>query len=88
MSAKNAVILGVSFDTVDENKHFAEKFSFPYPLLSDTSREMGVKYGAAENTSVGNAKRVAYIIGPDGKVRNVFPKADTKTFAQDCLALL
>ena len=74
MNAKNAAILGVSFDTVEENKHFAEKFKFPYPLLSDTSREMGVKYGAAESTAGGNAKRVAYVIGPDGKVRNVFPK--------------
>ena len=73
---------------MDENKHFAEKFKFPYPLLSDTSREMGVKYGAAESTAGGNAKRVAYIIGPDGKVRNVFAKANTSTFAQDVLALL
>ena len=88
MNAKNAAILGVSFDTVEENKHFAEKFNFPYPLLSDTSREMGVKYGAAESTAGGNAKRVAYIIGPDGKVRNVFPKANTQTFAADVLALL
>jgi len=73
---------------VAENKHFAEKFNFPYPLLSDTSREMGVKYGAAESTAGGNAKRVAYVIGPDGKVRNVFPKANTQTFAADVLALL
>ena len=73
---------------MEENKHFAEKFNFPYPLLSDTSREMGVQYGAAENTQGGNAKRVAYVIGPDGKVRNVFPKANTSTFAAGVLALL
>ena len=78
----------MSFDTVDENKHFAEKFNFPYPLLCDTTREVGVKYGAAESTGGGNAKRIAYIIGPDGKVRNVFPKASTSTFAADVLALL
>ena len=88
MKAKNAAILGVSFDTVAENQHFAEKFKFPYPLLSDTTREMGVQYGAADSTAGGNAKRVAYIIGPDGKVKNVFPKANTSTFAADVLALL
>jgi peroxiredoxin Q/BCP len=88
VEAKNAVILGVSFDTVDENKHFAEKFKFPYPLLSDTGRAMGVAYGAADDTKGGNAKRVAYIIGPDGKVKNVFPKANTASFAADVLALL
>ena len=88
MKAKNAAILGVSFDTVEENKHFAEKFKFPYPLLSDTTREMGVQYGAADSTAGGNAKRVAYVIGPDGKVKNVFSKANTSTFAADVLALL
>ena len=50
---------------------------------------MGAKYGACEpGATGGNAKRVAYVIGPDGNVRNVFPKVDTKTFAQDVLALL
>ena len=88
MQAKNAAILGVSFDTVEENRHFAEKFNFPYPLLSDPTRAMGVQYGAADTTQSGNAKRVAYIIGPDGKVKNVFPKANTATFAADVLSLL
>ena len=88
LQAKNAVILGVSFDTVEENKAFAEKFNFPYPLLSDPTRAMGVQYGAADNAQSKNAKRVAYIIGPDGKVRNVFAKANTSSFAADVLALL
>ena len=88
LNAKNAAILGVSFDTVEENRHFAEKFNFPYPLLSDPTRAMGIQYGAADDTGSKNAKRVAYIIGPDGKVKNVFPKANTSTFAADVLALL
>ncbi len=78
----------MSFDTVQENKHFAEKFNFPYPLLCDTSRTVGAQYGAAEPGAAGNAKRIAYIIGPDGKVKQVFPKANTATFAADVLALL
>jgi peroxiredoxin Q/BCP len=73
---------------VEENRHFAEKFNFPYPLLSDPTRAMGVKYGAADNAQSGNAKRVAYVIGSDGKVKNVFAKANTSTFAADVLALL
>ena len=88
LNAKNAAILGVSFDTVEENRHFAEKFNFPYPLLSDPTRAMGVQYGAADDSGSKNAKRVAYIIGPDGKVKNVFPKANTASFAADVLAQL
>ena len=88
MTAKNAAILGVSFDTVAENKHFAEKFKFAYPLLSDPTRAMGVQYGAADPGEAKNARRVAYVIGPDGRIRNVFTKANTATFAADVLALL
>ena len=73
---------------MEENKHCAEKFSFPYPLLSDPTRVIGVQSGAADSTKSGNAKRVAYVIGPEGKVRNVFAKANTSTFAADVLALL
>ena len=56
--------------------------------MSDPTRAMGVQYGAADTPQSGNAKRVAYIIGPDGKMKNVFPKANTSTFAADVLALL
>jgi peroxiredoxin Q/BCP len=88
LTAKNAAILGVSFDTVAENKHFAEKFKFPYPLLSDPTRAMGVQYGAADPGETKNARRVAYVIGPEGRIRNVFAKANTASFAADVLALL
>ncbi len=89
MTDKNAVVLGVSFDTPEDNKAFAEKFSFPYALLSDPTRAMGLQYGAAEATEKSSyAKRVGYLIGPDGRIKAAWPKADTKTFAQDVLAKL
>lgn len=78
------MIFGASFDTVQDNRKFAEKFNFPYPLLSATPA-MGDAYGAGGGA---NAKRIAYVIGPDGKVKHVFPKANTATFAADVLALL
>ena len=36
---KNVQIFGVSLDNEADNKAFAEKFSFPYPLLCDVNRE-------------------------------------------------
>jgi thioredoxin-dependent peroxiredoxin len=77
-------VLGASFDPVDANKKFAEKFGFPYPLLS-VSKELGVQFGAADSTDQGTAKRVAYLIGADGKVKHVWPKATPSTFAEDVL---
>ena len=80
------MILGVSFDTPQENKAFAEKFNFNFPLLCDVDRKMGVAYGATAGGS-GGAKRIGVIIGPDGKVKSA-GKADAKTYPQDALKQL
>lgn len=66
---KGAEILGVSFDTVDENRAFAEKFSFPYKLLCDTDRAVGLAYGACDEPGAGFAKRISYLIDPEGKIK-------------------
>ena len=60
----------------------------PYPGLGSILCAMGVQYGAADPGETKNARRVAYVIGPDGRIRNVFAKANTASFAADVLALL
>lgn len=67
-------VLGVSFDTVEDNAAFAKKFQFDYPLLCDTEREIGVAYGAADDASASSARRISYLIGKDGRVRKAYPK--------------
>jgi peroxiredoxin Q/BCP len=58
----------VSFDTEDENRAFADKFSFPFSLLCDTKRDIGVAYGACDDAKAEYAKRISFLIGPDGKI--------------------
>jgi peroxiredoxin Q/BCP len=82
------VILGVSFDTVAENEAFARKFSFPYSLLCDTSRALGMAYGACDRNDSDAPRRISYVIGPDGRIEHVFPKVDTKAHPAEVLALL
>lgn len=84
----NAVILGVSFDTVEENAAFARKLSFPYALLCDTTRALGLAYGACDRPTDGYARRISYIIGADGRVEHAFPKVDAKTHPAEVLKLL
>jgi len=79
-------VLGVSFDTVDENRAFAEKFQFDYPLLCDTDRKIGVAYGAAADAGAGNARRISVLVGPDGKVARVYAKVDVKAHPDQVLA--
>ncbi|NRA01809.1 MAG: peroxiredoxin [Myxococcales bacterium] len=71
-------VLGVSFDSVDENRAFAEKFDFPFRLLCDTDRSIGMAYAAARSADEGYARRISYVIDEDGKVLLVYKKVDPK----------
>ena len=62
------MILGVSFDTPAENKAFAEKYHFNFPLLCDTDRKIGTAYGANADPQKG-AQRVGVVIDRDGKIK-------------------
>jgi len=79
------VIFGISFDSQKDNKAFAEKFGFNFPLLSDTDRKVGLAYGACDDVKAGSARRVAVIIGPDGMVKRYYPKVDARAFPQQAL---
>jgi peroxiredoxin Q/BCP len=67
-------VYGISFDSVDDNRKFAEKFSFPYPLLCDPERKVGMAYGAADKPDAGYAKRISYVIDEQGKILLAYPK--------------
>ena len=71
--------MGVSPDEPDANKAFAEKFKFPFPLLSDPSRKMMAAYGAYGEKKMYGVKTTGVIrstvwIGPDGVVKKHWKK--------------
>jgi peroxiredoxin Q/BCP len=76
----------VSFDTPADNKAFAEKFQFNFPLLCDVDRKMGVAYGAAADASSATAQRIGVVIGPDGRVKEWLPKVDARAYPSEVLA--
>lgn len=75
----------MSFDDVEANRHFAEKSKFPYRLLCDVDRTIGVAYGAAESPTAGSARRISYLIGPDGAIKAVWGKVDVSKHADEVL---
>jgi len=66
-------VVGVSFDTVDDNCAFADKFSYPFPLLSDTERKIGMAYGACDAPDAGYARRVSFLIDEEGVILRAYP---------------
>jgi peroxiredoxin len=51
-------------------------------------REIGVAYGATDDASAGNATRITYVIGPDGKIVQAHPKVSVKGHPREILGLL
>ena len=82
---KGVEILGISFDKPEANKAFVEKFKFPFRLLSDTDKKVGMAFGAADDASAKTAKRLTFVVGPDGKIEQAI---DTKDPAGQADALL
>lgn len=85
---KNVQILGISFDTVEENAAFADKFSFPYPLLCDTARTVGMMYGACDSPGAEYASRITYVIGPDGRITQAHGKVSAARHPEELLVTL
>jgi peroxiredoxin Q/BCP len=81
-------VLGISFDAPDLNRAFAEKFAFPFRLLSDTSRAIALAYGAAESARDAYPRRMTFVIGPDGRLEQVIETADPGAQAEELLQSL
>lgn len=81
-------MLGISFDTPEENRAFAEKFGYGFPLLCDTERKVGMAYGACKSPKDRYATRLTYVIGPDGKIEQAIETKDPANQASELLATL
>jgi len=80
---KDIQIFGVSLDNENDNKAFAEKFSFPYPLLCDVDRDVALSYQAVSSKEDQYAARISYVIGEDGKILESIENVDTKNHSND-----
>ena len=54
-------------------------------MLSDSNHDVAKAVGASR-TIMPFAKRVSYLVGPDGKVLKTYPKVDPSTHAREVLA--
>jgi len=83
---KNVEILGISFDGVESNRKFAAKEGFPYKLLCDTTRSIGVAYHAADAKDARTPKRISYLVDPQGKIAHAWAKVSPATHPAEVLA--
>lgn len=87
--AKNAVILGVSVDTVDSHKQFCTKDGLTFHLLADPEHKVVRAYGSLGGfAGIVIANRNTFLIDPQGKIVKVWAKVDPTNAASEVLAAL
>lgn len=86
---RNAVVLGVSLDSVDSHKKFCAKEGLNFKLLADTDHRVTDSYGSLTNLGlVKFAARHTFLIDPAGKVAKAYTSVDPVKHSGEVLAEL
>lgn len=83
LDSLNAVIIGISKDSVQSHEKFIRKFNLPFNLLSDVTGQVIETYGAWREKSMYGKTfmgivRSTYLIDPSGKIAKIYPKVKVK----------
>ncbi len=76
-------VFGISKDSADSHKAFAEKYNLPFTLLSDEGGETIEAYGA---TDAPYNKRISYLLTPNGTIARAYADVDPANHALELLA--
>ncbi|MEI7731601.1 MAG: thioredoxin-dependent thiol peroxidase [Verrucomicrobiota bacterium] len=90
LADKGAVVLGVSTDSVKSHQKFITKFKLPFTLLGDEDQKIVQAYGVwGEKTFMGRkylgTNRVTFLIGPDGRLKKIWPTVKPEEHAAEVL---
>ena len=86
---RNAVVLGVSVDSIDSHKKFCAKEGLNFKLLADTDHKVSDAYGSLTNLGlVKFAARHTFLIDPDGKVAKAYTSVDPLKHSAEVLTEL
>ena len=90
---KGVAVIGISKDSIESHRKFAEKYSLPFALLSDPNRDAIEKFGVwQEKKLYGKASmgvvRTTFIINEEGIIEKIMPKVKPDTNASEILEIL
>ena len=80
---KGYKVIGVSPDSQASHQKFIAKHELPFPLISDTEKDMIKAYGVWGPKKLYGREyegllRTTYVVGKDGLIEHVFAKVKTK----------
>ena len=90
---RGAIVLGVSPDAVKSHDKFAAKFKLPFTLVADPEKRIVESYGVwGDKVFMGRkykgTHRVTFLIGPDRRIKRIWPKVKPEEHAGEVLAAL
>lgn len=80
-------VVGVSVDTVESHKKFAEKNGLNFTLVSDQDKQISKTYGVLSDDG-SKADRVTFIIDKEGKIAKIFTNVDVTRHANEIVDAL
>lgn len=88
--AKDLVVLGVSTDDAKSHTKFSTKFNLPFPLLTDADGSVAGQYDSYGlkkfmGKEYMGISRTTFIIGPDGKIEQIYKKVKPENHAAQIL---
>jgi len=91
--SKGFEVIGISTDSEKSHKKFETKYSLPFTLIADESKEINEAYGVwVKKNMYGKeymgTQRLTFIINGDGIISHIIQKVDTKAASQQVLDLV
>lgn len=82
-----AEVVGISVDSVEDQKEFSDKYKLPFTILSDTGGETCDDYGVLRSIGTAEvANRESFLVDPDGIVVKHYERVDPETHTQEVIA--
>ena len=86
LTDSGADVIGVSADSWDSHRRFSEKHGLRFALAADPDRKVASAYGVGRMLGVLPLfKRVSFLVGPDGRIVEVWPGVKPATHATEVL---
>jgi peroxiredoxin Q/BCP len=76
-------VIGISTDSLDDQKKFTEKEKLNFPLYADADKKVAKEFGVLG--SAGFASRQTFVIDKKGIVRKIYPKVDVNNHPDEVL---
>ena len=86
-------MLGVSKDTVKDQKKFKDKYNLPYVLLADEEKKLCEAFGVMKEKNMYGRKtmgieRTSFLVDAQGRIVKIFSKVKPEGHAEEVLAAL